>query len=113
MVQDEGADAGFGFHHETFGEGDADVGGAEEFEDAGLVFERGAGGVTGAVAFAAVPGLETVELRGQRFTIHRTLSRVIINPNESPPNRRDQQTRQRRHQHCPQRQCHDQRLRCP
>jgi hypothetical protein len=24
---------------------------------------------------------------------------VIINPNESPPNRRDQQTRQRRHQH--------------
>jgi len=31
MVKDEGADAGFGGHHEAFGEFDADFFGAKEF----------------------------------------------------------------------------------
>ena len=58
VVEDEGGDAGFGFHHEAFSELDADFFGAKEGEELGLVFEVGAGRVAEAVAFAAVAGGE-------------------------------------------------------
>lgn len=62
-MEHERADARFRFHHETFGEVDADFFGSEEREDASLVFERRAGGVAEAVTFAAVAGLKPVEHR--------------------------------------------------
>src|SRR5689334_10109190 len=63
MVEDKRADAGFGIHHETFGELDADFFGLQQFPDAGLVLQIGAGGVAEAVALAAIARSEALRQR--------------------------------------------------
>ena len=52
MGEHDGADAGFGVHHEAFGQVHADVFGAEQLEQPCLVFQVGAGRVAEAVAAA-------------------------------------------------------------
>lgn len=60
MLEDEGADGGFGIHHEAFGELDVDLFGAQELPESGLIFEIGTGGIAEAVAFAAIFGSEAL-----------------------------------------------------
>src|ERR1700731_1373473 len=60
MMEDKRADAGFRIHHHPFRKVDADLLGAEEHPDAGLVFEIGASGIAEAVALAAIARREAV-----------------------------------------------------
>src|SRR5208283_1762492 len=61
MMEHQSTHRRFRVHHEAFGQLDTDVFGLEKFPNAGLIFQRRAGGVAEAVAFALVAGLEPVD----------------------------------------------------
>src|SRR5262249_59305119 len=72
VVDDQGGDGGLRVHHEALGQVDADSLAWEEAEDRRLVGEIGARRVAGAVALAAVAGLEAIR--------HRQLRRIRQGP---------------------------------
>src|SRR5690242_20178779 len=60
VMEDHRTDAGFGIHHESFGELHADVLGFEQLPDGGLIFQAGASRIAEAVALAPIAGSEAL-----------------------------------------------------